>query len=136
MEHARLFPASAESVPEARRWSEPFFEQIGAGPDGVLVVSELVTNAVQHGSGPVHVRIVDGASVRIEVTDARPVERLEARDPDPDDPRGRGLFLVEALADAWGVADAPNGGKVVWAEFGARGAEAPDFQHPGRRGIA
>ncbi len=123
MEHARSFPASPASVPEARRWSEPFFEQVGAGDDAVLVVSELVTNAVQHGEGPVLVRIVTGEPTRVEVMDARPLDGLAVAAPDPDRQGGRGLFLVQALADAWGYAETPDGGKVVWAEFGARGAD-------------
>ncbi|MGX1758952.1 ATP-binding protein [Streptomyces lydicus] len=83
-------------------------------------MSELVTNAVRHGSPAGHlilVRvIVNETLLRIEVHDAgesRP--RLQA--PADDDASGRGLFLVDALADDWGVAPREGLGKVVWVAF-------------------
>jgi anti-sigma regulatory factor (Ser/Thr protein kinase) len=81
--------------------------------DIVLMVDELVTNAVQHGRGPVRLRLsVGDARVRGEVTDASPVIPQPGR-PGPDGEDGRGLLLVTALADEFGVT--PGGyGKVVW----------------------
>ncbi|GAA2135868.1 ATP-binding protein [Streptomyces synnematoformans] len=89
-----------------------------AGIEGpaVLVVSELVTNAI------VHARVSPGreiltrfvrqdGGVRIEVHDAsedRPVPRT------PDSDGGYGLHLVEQMADEWGVAERAIG-KAVWA---------------------
>ena len=81
--------------------------------DVTMVVSELVSNAVVHGKAPItlslhrHGRIVCG-----EVTDHSIVwpSPLPAG---PDSEHGRGLAIVAAYADRWGVESAPRG-KTVW----------------------
>ncbi len=55
--------------------------------------------------------------IRIEVTDARGDRRPALREPDTGAESGRGLLLVEALADRWGVTDGPHPRKIVWAEL-------------------
>lgn len=88
------------------------------------VVAELASNAVLHGRVPgrdfrLTLTVTDGARVRIEVTDTR-AETLPAsgRVPPPEEAEsGRGLLLVEALADAWGVDVGPVPRKTVWAEL-------------------
>ena len=87
-----------------------------------LIVSELVTNAVAHGSGEVGVRVVlDGRMVRLEVTDGardrEPVLVPRASAVDPN--YGRGLRLVTGLADQWGW-DRLDDAKTVWAEVRLR----------------
>lgn len=85
--------------------------------DVVLAVSELVGNAFNHTSGPVHVRLrVSDCGLLAEVHDStdRPA-RL--RRPQTDGSGGYGLHIVDALADRWG--SEPTGvGKAVWALFG------------------
>jgi len=93
-----------------------------------LVVSELVTNAVQASTGPaalprigvpvVHLRLLaDLRRVVVEVWDGNP-EPPVAKQAAPDDESGRGLMLVEALCKRWGSEAVPaRGGKVVWAEL-------------------
>lgn len=94
--------------------------------DVLLCVSELATNAVLHGVPPgrgfrVHLHWEQvGGVLRVEVHDSgdgevRPHDSWAA----PDEEGGRGLLLVAALADKWGVGER-NPGKVVWCEFGAR----------------
>jgi anti-sigma regulatory factor (Ser/Thr protein kinase) len=79
----------------------------------LLLTSELVTNAVRHGAGPVGLHVVwgDGA-VRVEVADQSP-ERPVVRAVDRDALNGRGLILVDGLSTGWGVL-AGRPGKTVW----------------------
>jgi anti-sigma regulatory factor (Ser/Thr protein kinase) len=86
-----------------------------------LLLSELVTNAVQHAQVPpgreIEVRYeLSDHRLRIEVADAsgsQPVQRTA----DDDDERGRGLLLVDSLAAKWGVSLRDAVGKVVWFEL-------------------
>ncbi|MFF5090473.1 ATP-binding protein [Streptomyces niveus] len=76
-----------------------------------LIVSELVTNAVEHGHGSVALRMRNtGSELSIEVTDDNPAP-AQLRTTDDDDVRGRGLFLVAALSNEWGVSD---DGRTTW----------------------
>lgn len=85
--------------------------------DAALVLSELVTNAIRHGSAPLHLRLeVAGRLLRMEVTDGEPTRVPVARGAALDDTGGRGIALVTALVDRWGWARRADG-KVVWAEF-------------------
>ncbi|GHD99039.1 ATP-binding protein [Streptomyces alanosinicus] len=90
--------------------------------DVALVTSELMTNALLHGSlrdRLIRVRIcTTAAMLRVEVSDPRG-ERLPCpRDATGEDQFGRGLLLVEALADDWGVGPRVGVGKTVWAQWG------------------
>lgn len=86
-----------------------------------VIVGELAANAVTHGRVPgrdfeLRLSLVTG-SVRIEVTDTRGEFPAAVRPPGPLDDGGRGLLLVEALADRWEVLDRdPPPGKTVRAE--------------------
>ncbi|AQU67018.1 ATP-binding protein [Streptomyces niveus] len=89
------------------------------------VTAELATNAATHGrlSGRDFLlelrRTDDGRVLRIEVTDTRGdrVPGLNPQLPPPDAESGRGLLLVEVLADRWGVTQGPVPRKTVWAEL-------------------
>lgn len=90
--------------------------------DVALVASELMTNALLHGSlrdRLIRLRIsTTPATLRVEVSDPRG-ERLPCRHEAADEDQfGRGLLLVGALADGWGVAPRAGVGKTVWAEWG------------------
>jgi anti-sigma regulatory factor (Ser/Thr protein kinase) len=83
----------------------------------LLVVSELVGNAVRHGRPPVEMLLRrTGGSVRVEVhdEDASSGPRHGGL-PDLDAESGRGLFLVEAVSAESGVEQIPGDGKVAWA---------------------
>ncbi|MFG2524374.1 ATP-binding protein [Streptomyces sp. NPDC048527] len=87
------------------------------------VVAELAANAVAHARLPgrdfLVVLSADVHVLRIEVTDTRgdSLPPLIPQPPAPESESGRGLFLVEALADRWGVAEGPVPRKTVWAEL-------------------
>ena len=84
----------------------------------VLIVSELVTNAIVHsGSEAVSCVLRLGSGLlRIEVTDQGVgVAEPAVRKPADDDVSGRGLLLVSAVSEAWGVSPALPGGRTVWA---------------------
>jgi anti-sigma regulatory factor (Ser/Thr protein kinase) len=88
--------------------------------DALLVVTELATNALQHGGGHALLRLtVDGTHLRIEVFDDDPAPPVR-RPAGPDG--GWGLALVERLATAWGTARHGRG-KVVWCALPAQSAE-------------
>ena len=82
--------------------------------DIVLVASELVGNAIRHG-GAEDISVsweFDAAVVTVRVDDhtrAHPHAQVAA----PADTQGRGLFIVDALAEAWGVTDT-DAGREVW----------------------
>jgi anti-sigma regulatory factor (Ser/Thr protein kinase) len=120
----KSFAPSDESAGQARSWCQ---ERVATSVDPdtcradlvddlALVVSELVTNAVNAGSSKtVLTLLIAPASVTVAVTDD--VETLPLpRRPGPDETSGRGLAVVAALSSDWGVT--PWGvGKTVWAEL-------------------
>lgn len=87
-----------------------------AGQDTVLLVAELVANALMHAGGALELALrVRGSLLRIEVSDsssALPVLRLPRQ---PGTPGGHGLFIVERTSHRWG-AESHERGKTVWAE--------------------
>lgn len=79
-----------------------------------LLTSELVTNAMVHGSGEATVAVeVDEGLVRVEVFDRDASLDLSPLDVDPSSVHGRGLAIVNALASTWGI-EPRHDGKVVW----------------------
>ncbi|MFC8245260.1 ATP-binding protein [Streptomyces chartreusis] len=84
------------------------------------IVAELANNAATHGRVPGRdfriLLYVVGGTVRIEVTDTRADRLPHPERPTPDAESGRGLAIVEALADRWGVSQGAAPCKTVWAE--------------------
>ncbi|MFC8951211.1 ATP-binding protein [Streptomyces sp. NPDC057101] len=114
-------PDPAE-VGRARRWARSRLAGSGIEADEplaetlVLLISELVTNAVVHTGCPAVLRMLFAAEggVRVEVADTsdRPPRPRHA---EGEDTNGRGLELVDGLADRWGWE--PEGvGKSIWCE--------------------
>ncbi len=120
-----VLPATAQATGLARQavrealatWRVTHLEETA-----VLLVSELVTNAVLHARTP-------AAIMRLRLETAEAFLRIEVRDADPSWPQPRtptgldesgfGFVLVDALADRWGVRDTPPG-KTVWVELDTR----------------
>ena len=104
-------------VSRARRALARVLHQWGVNGDSaevaILLTSELVTNAIRHGAAPVFLRAgIADRSLRIEVQD-RVEDGVELHQPGPDDEDGRGLLIVEVLADGWGWGPHQRG-KQVW----------------------
>jgi len=81
--------------------------------DPVLLLSEVVSNALLHAGTPLTVSVVpDGAGVRVEVRDGSPVQPVRRRR-SATATTGRGVRLLDTLADDWGSRSADEG-KLVW----------------------
>ena len=115
MTSVRRFRCQPESVPAARRFVRDVLrDQSREILDAVeLMASELATNCVQHARTCFELMIDDGQrQIRVEVRDmgeGRPVPRS----PTPSERTGRGLRIVEAMSDTWGI-DPSSDGKTVW----------------------
>ena len=83
----------------------------------VLLATELVTNAVEHGRGSAYLdAAVHDRAIRLEVSDSSTVVPQPHTGVSELDERGRGLLLIEALASRWGVLPRSDG-KTVWCEL-------------------
>jgi anti-sigma regulatory factor (Ser/Thr protein kinase) len=114
------FPADLASIPEARRYVESLIEPLGLPDTGadtvVLLVSELVTNAVVHAHTPFTVELAcRGPRLHVGIADDSEAAPT-LRDVDPSSPGGRGIRLLAELADDWGCDRRPSG-KEVWFEI-------------------
>jgi len=139
----RFFRRDRRSVPAAREFTHRAltdwgFAQTERGDDVLLCVSELATNALVHGVPPGRGFLLflryEGDALRVEVHDSGPgVPRIV----DDADEGGRGLLLVAALSDKWGVSER-DPGKVVWCQFAhpAGVSPAPSGSPRTRRAIA
>jgi PAS domain S-box-containing protein len=143
---SRHFPATERSVGRARNF---LLQTVSAGgddgPDLALMLSELATNAVQHASTEFEVTITLGAPA--EGTDGARWVRVAVSDEAPgypapeeaaaDAPHGRGLRIVESLADAWGV-EVRRGrpGKTVWFASRVSGFQEPDTSRDEQTNVA
>lgn len=111
------------AIAPARRWAAHHLR--AAGVDGhvldvlILLVSEVVTNAISHALPPVslHLSVTD-EQARVEVYDRAP-GTPEIRTPLPSDDGGRGVGLIDQLATDWGTVRLDDGDplKLVWFEL-------------------
>lgn len=117
-------PGSLTAASEARRKLEPFHSFLGTQrfEELRLLVNEMVTNSLRHAGAlkaGIGLKVKATAGVlRVEVTDQGPGFDPEVNPPTVDQTSGRGLFLVQALSDRWGVIR--SGGTMVWAEIDLR----------------
>lgn len=122
-EFAMRFTSTPRGARLARRLVSHRLDEWGHPYDGpvneavTLIAAELVANAVRHGYVPgrdFHLQLTESSgTVRLEVSDTRTDRLPELQVPQGEG--GRGLLLVEALADKWGVLPRQPG-KSVWAE--------------------
>ena len=128
-ERRRQFPSAPVSAGRARAFVESVLA--GAGLDqlastATLLVSELVANAILHSGTPLEVLVQCGDDrVRVEVHDGNPQLPVRKHYSNMSG-TGRGLMLVERMADGWG-ADRTAAGKVVWFELDGQNAPAFDI---------
>ncbi|MFC6046092.1 ATP-binding protein [Nocardioides hankookensis] len=112
---------SAQTGSLARRALRQLFESAridrDASDTAVLLATELVTNAVEHGRGDAQLdAAVQDDVIRLEVTDSSTVVPRPNTGVSDLDERGRGLLLIDALASRWGVQPRQDG-KTVWCEL-------------------
>lgn len=111
---------TAESVAWARRWA---VGQLATAPqntrdDVELIMSEMATNAVRYTEGAVYrvgVHLITEVTAAIEVIDSGAWTTPQVQRPAEDAEGGRGLAVVQALADGWGTEITPEGERLVWA---------------------
>jgi anti-sigma regulatory factor (Ser/Thr protein kinase) len=118
------FPADAASAPAARRFVRHALAEWQAADAAhvELLTCEIVTNALVHAGTDIEVacRVEDGG-VRVEVSDGSRLRLTPPTDPEvpdgADQEGGRGLLIVDQLADSWGVSYAAKT-KSVWFRYG------------------
>jgi anti-sigma regulatory factor (Ser/Thr protein kinase) len=111
-------PIDERSVATARRLLLAALDEREdpAVDDAVLVISELVTNAVRHTRTVLFVLVtIENHTLHVDVTDDDPTLPVPP-DPEHDATNGRGLRIVDALATRWGVTPTTEG-KAVWFEM-------------------
>ena len=132
-----MSPAALELEPEltsvrrARHWLGDALagHPLEPAETAVLLTSELVTNAILYAPGPLRVVLtLEPGLIRVEVHDTSVVEPLPKKY-DSEALTGRGLDLVVALSDAWGVERA-EAGKAVWFQLGRGRASGDPDHHP------
>lgn len=118
------FPSTETASRSARAFLRATLETWaldGLGEVSELLTSELVSNVVRHVGSNIVVRAIhDDDQIRVEVDDTS-AALPEIRHPRPLDVGGRGMVLVDTLADRWGT-DLHPGGKTVWFEINAQRA--------------
>ncbi len=130
----RRLAGSLADLGPTRRWIDTILESAGVGePErriAMLLSSETLTNALEHGEGPVTAMVeVDPATahLRVSVRDASS-EHPQLRDPEPHELSGRGVLFLDRLAARWGVVEHDGRevvgrhgqdvqGKTVWFEL-------------------
>lgn len=116
MNETRSFEHAPESVAAARRFATELLAELGDA-DALqaieLMVSELATNCIRHTDSAFHLTIVSEPDrVRVAATDQGAGEPSK-RSPQPTEPTGRGLQIVNMLSSDWGY-DSAVAGKTVW----------------------
>ncbi len=136
----RFYPRSRQTVRPAREFAAETLHAWGVTcrhDEVLLCVSELATNALLHGVPP-------GRGYRLRMLRYEGTVRVEVHDSGGGRPRvgrgdrsaegGRGLLLVAAVADRWGIVARVPPGKAVWCEFAVGASGAAGEGEAGRAG--
>jgi anti-sigma regulatory factor (Ser/Thr protein kinase) len=129
----RRFSHTPASVAQARHFVLGAVSNVPAESREMIavMVSELATNALRHAETSFSIRVDQArGTVRVEVSDGGE-GRPAVRSPEPSEPSGRGLRIVESLSDAWGVTAASGAGKTVWFTLAVPNAEPERLQESG-----
>lgn len=117
-------PPASGALAELRRWARSWLEQHptrGVDPDNVVLsMTELVTNSIKHGAGPVHVELTEDTDNLVLIVSDTSEEMPLRPEASLDVETGRGILILDSLATRWGVQPEPGGGKTVWCEFASR----------------
>jgi anti-sigma regulatory factor (Ser/Thr protein kinase) len=124
---SRTFRCRPEAVPAARLFVRA---ALSDQPEWIadaaeLMASELATNCVRHAHTDFELTVESDGHIRVEVRDTGS-GRPRLLSPAPRDESGRGLQIVEAMSDAWGVRSAADG-KAVWFMLSPSGV---GYEHP------
>jgi len=118
-ESTMWFPADAGEIRRARDFVRSTISDWGFGriaDDAAVIISELAGNSIRHADSAFFVTVSSHRSdLRLSVGDASELQPT-TRESSPSANAGRGLVLVAALSDSWGVESSP-GGKIVWADL-------------------
>lgn len=114
-------PPSVESGPATRTALRQLLDDAGVATEvretAVLLATELVSNAVEHGGGSSYLdAAIRPDLLRLEVSDDSPALPTVPADAQAVEERGRGLMLIAALSSRWG-AERRRQGKTVWCEI-------------------
>ena len=114
MTAARSFECRPQAVTAARRFvREALSGEVAELIDAAeLMTSELTSNCVRHAGTGFDVSVRAGEEIRVEVRDGGG-GRPRPLSPGPEESSGRGLMIVEAMSDSWGVEPGEEG-KTVW----------------------
>jgi anti-sigma regulatory factor (Ser/Thr protein kinase) len=129
MNSNRRFRCRPESVSAARRFvREVLRDQPPETVDAAeLMTSELASNCVRHAHTDFELAVSSRGPIRVEVRDTGD-GRPRLRSPTPQEPTGRGLLIVEAMSDTWGIVPSAAG-KTVWFTL-AQQRDDSDMESP------
>lgn len=126
---------SPDVLVEIRRWVAAALFDLGAPhlDDTILIAVELVTNAFDHGGGPHEIRLTRSRTpclITVEVDDATTDPPVLGRSRFVGEYRGRGLILIDKLAEDWGMTvhsetAALSTAKTIWAHISCAANPCP-----------
>jgi anti-sigma regulatory factor (Ser/Thr protein kinase) len=139
---SRLFRCQPEAVTAVRTFVRDALDEQPPrlAEAAELMASELATNCVRHAKTDFELTVEVDGEIRVEVRDVSR-GRPSVRSPELAEPSGRGLRIVQALSDAWGVTPSDEG-KIVWftlyipdeSSFGTTASAARRRSGPDRTG--